>query len=285
MKHSIRRRIAFTFIGLVGLAVFLIGILNYTMLPQYYTMKKTEILEKSWDMINAVAVIPDGIQEDTLHFCINNNLDIVVTDAELGAAYSNSNTLDSNRMVTRLFGYATRMDKNRRDILKESGQYQVQKSYDPYVGLEYLELWGQLDSGGYYMARCPLESIREASLISNQFYMITGIFILAAGCIAIWMLTKRIVKPLQNLTVLSQRMASLDFDVKYEESGEEELDELGNNFNKMSGKLEETITELKTANVELQKDIQEKDQIDEMRKEFLSNVTHELKTPIALIQG
>lgn len=115
--------------------------------------------------------------------------------------------------------------------------------------------------------------------------MITGIFILAAGCIAIWMLTKRIVKPLQNLTVLSQRMASLDFDVKYEESGEEELDELGNNFNKMSGKLEETITELKTANVELQKDIQEKDQIDEMRKEFLSNVTHELKTPIALIQG
>ena len=52
MKHSIRRRIAFTFIGLVGLAVFLIGILNYTMLPQYYTMKKTEILEKSWDMIN-----------------------------------------------------------------------------------------------------------------------------------------------------------------------------------------------------------------------------------------
>ena len=285
MKHSIRRRIAFTFIGLVGLAVFLIGILNYTMLPQYYTMKKTEILEKSWDMINAVAVIPDGIQEDTLHFCINNNLDIVVTDAELGAAYSNSNTLDSNRMVTRLFGYATRMDKNRRDILKESGQYQVQKSYDPYVGLEYLELWGQLDSGGYYMARCPLESIREASLISNQFYMITGIFILAAGCIAIWMLTKRIVKPLQNLTVLSQRMASLDFDVKYEESGEEELDELGNNFNKMSGKLEETITGLKTANVELQKDIQEKDQIDEMRKEFLSNVTHELKTPIALIQG
>ena len=138
MKHSIRRRIAFTFIGLVGLAVFLIGILNYTMLPQYYTMKKMEILEKSWNMINEVAVIPDGIQEDTLHFCINNNLAIVVTDAELGAAYSNSNTLDSNRMVTRLFGYATLMDKNQRDILKESGQYQVQKSYDPYVGLDYL---------------------------------------------------------------------------------------------------------------------------------------------------
>ena len=36
---------------------------------------------------------------------------------------------------------------------------------------------------------------------------------------------------------------------------------------------------------ELQKDIEQKVQIDEMRKEFLSHVSHELKTPIALIQG
>ena len=44
-------------------------------------------------------------------------------------------------------------------------------------------------------------------------------------------------------------------------------------------------SELKTANNELKSDIEKKEQIDEMRKEFLSNVSHELKTPIALIQG
>ena len=53
----------------------------------------------------------------------------------------------------------------------------------------------------------------------------------------------------------------------------------------LSEKLESTISELKVANIELQSDIEHKVQIDEMRKEFLSNVTHELKTPIALIQG
>ena len=53
----------------------------------------------------------------------------------------------------------------------------------------------------------------------------------------------------------------------------------------MSETLEETISELKTANVSLQQDIEKKEQIDEMRKEFLSNVSHELKTPLALIQG
>ena len=64
-----------------------------------------------------------------------------------------------------------------------------------------------------------------------------------------------------------------------------EIDELGNSMNELSETLEETISELKTANVSLQQDIEKKEQIDEMRKEFLSNVSHELKTPLALIQG
>lgn len=283
MKHSIRRRIALTFIGLVVLAIALIGVLNYTLLPRYYTKQKMNILEKSWQMFNGVEQIPGGISDETMHFCINNNLDIVVTDSEMKMAYSNAG--DSGRMISRLFGYAALGDERKREILKENKEYQVQQSYDPQVGVDYLELWGELDSGGYYIARCPLESIREASMISNRFFFITGFLVLILGCAAIWMITKKLVNPLQELSVLSRRMAALDFDVKYQESGEEELDELGSNFNKMSEKLEETITELKSANLELKKDIQEKMQIDEMRKEFLSNVTHELKTPIALIQG
>ena len=80
-------------------------------------------------------------------------------------------------------------------------------------------------------------------------------------------------------------MSNLDFEARYEGGGEDEIGTLGQNFNKMSEELEHTISELKTANNELQEDIEQKKQIDEMRKEFLSNVSHELKTPIALIQG
>lgn len=60
---------------------------------------------------------------------------------------------------------------------------------------------------------------------------------------------------------------------------------LGENFNWMSEQLERTILKLQSANEQLEKDIAEKVKIDEMRKEFLNNVSHELKTPIALIQG
>ena len=56
-------------------------------------------------------------------------------------------------------------------------------------------------------------------------------------------------------------------------------------MNVLSSRLKEAIGELKTANLQLQRDVEEKIQIDEMRKEFIANVSHELKTPIALIQG
>ena len=80
-------------------------------------------------------------------------------------------------------------------------------------------------------------------------------------------------------------MSELDFDARYTGDSEDEIGVLGNSMNTLSEKLKETIGELKTANNELQKDIEEKIRIDEARKEFIANVSHELKTPIALIQG
>lgn len=80
-------------------------------------------------------------------------------------------------------------------------------------------------------------------------------------------------------------MANLDFEVKYSSGGSDEIGLLGANFNRMSARLETTISELKSANNQLQKDIEKKEKLDSMRNEFLGNVSHELKTPIALIQG
>ena len=88
-----------------------------------------------------------------------------------------------------------------------------------------------------------------------------------------------------ELTGISERMADLDFSAKYQSGGEDEIGKLGENFNMMSESLEKAMSQLKSANVKLKRDVAIKTQIDERRREFLSNVSHELKTPIALIQG
>lgn len=112
-----------------------------------------------------------------------------------------------------------------------------------------------------------------------------GILIIAVSAVILWAVTKRITNPISELTVLSSRMKNLDFDAKYKCRAGNEIDELGENFNKMSEELEKTISELKSVNNQLQKDIENKIRIDQQRQEFLNNVSHELKTPIALVQG
>ena len=80
-------------------------------------------------------------------------------------------------------------------------------------------------------------------------------------------------------------MRGLDFSSRYEEKRDDEIGVLAGSMNELSDKLEQTITELKGANIELQRDIEKRSEQEQMRQEFLSNVSHELKTPIALIQG
>ena len=148
-----------------------------------------------------------------------------------------------------------------------------------------MECWGQLDDEHYFIIRTPLESIRESANISNKFYFAVGLAIIVVSGLMIMLVTKRITRPISELTDLSKKMSDLDFEAKYESKVGNEIDVLGDNFNRMSSQLETTISELKSANNELQRDIEDKIKIDKMRKEFLDNVSHELKTPIALIQG
>ena len=101
----------------------------------------------------------------------------------------------------------------------------------------------------------------------------------------IWIVSRRVTTPILQLADISERMCHLDFEARYSGNSKNEIGILGENINQLSDTLEHTISELKTANNELKKDIQKKEEIDQMRREFLSNVSHELKTPIALIQG
>ena len=170
-------------------------------------------------------------------------------------------------------------------VLEENDAYTIQKKYDDKLGLNFLEIWGRLDKGFYFLMRISIEGIRDSVRISNEFIKYICVFGVIFGSIVIWYVSRRVTQPLNRLTELSKRMADLDFDAKYTGTVKNEIGQLGEHFNRMSENLEKAYSQLLTANNELQKDIEHKEQIDEMRKEFLSNVSHELKTPIALIQG
>ena len=132
----------------------------------------------------------------------------------------------------------------------------------------------------------PISAITENVEISNHFLYIIGVITLIIGGIIITYISKRFTKPISELSTIANKMSNLDFSQKYRiKDNDDEIDNLGKSINKMSDKLEDTITKLQKNNSELEKDIEKKSKIDDMRKQFISDVSHELKTPIALIQG
>lgn len=199
-----------------------------------------------------------------------------------------SSARDVDLLKDRVSRYIVNGASSRREILEEYDNYMIQKTYDPRNKTFYLESWGFFsDNGTIFIMTTPLASIQEGAAISNRFLMYVGIVVILVSGVLFYITTKRITDPIHDLSRLSEKMSNLDFDAKYtqEKHSSEEIDTLGNSMNVLSDKLKETIGELKSANQKLQKDIEEKIQIDEMRKEFIANVSHELKTPIALVQG
>ena len=131
----------------------------------------------------------------------------------------------------------------------------------------------------------PISSLRESVSFFNRFLLIIGICAMVIGSIIVYFMSREISKPINELARLSERMSRLDFTARYTGCHCDEIGVLGNSMNVMSDRLESAIADLKTANNELQSDVQNKTKIAARQQEFIANVSHELKTPIALIQG
>ena len=170
-------------------------------------------------------------------------------------------------------------------ILEEEQPYTINVVLDRRVRSRSIEMWGPLGESSFFLLRTPLEDIRSSAAAANRFFGYVGVLLAVVGTLLALWLSRRITEPLRQLTDISVRMKELDFSAKYDGKNHTELDILGRNMNELSQKLEETISALRTANNDLQRDLDRRNRQEEMRQEFLSNVTHELKTPIALIRG
>lgn len=311
MMKSIRARLTITFIGLMVAVLAIIWGINRWYLEGYYISQKVTSLKTVYDAIDRqieeneengitieeamTRIIDDDgyIKEGNLQRMLQDysesaNVSVVMIDNSTADTAVYSTARDAKFLKDRIDRYIFGKNTSKYKVLEENENYTIQKTFDPWRDSLYLESWGFFsDNSTAFIMSAPLSSIGESVALFNRFLTYVGIFAVFAGTLVVFLTTRMITQPISRLSNLSEKMSNLDFDVKYEEAPGEtsEISVLGGSMNKLSQRLKNTIGELKSLNNQLQKDIEEKTKIDEMRKEFIANVSHELKTPIALIQG
>ena len=143
----------------------------------------------------------------------------------------------------------------------------------------------KIDDDKYLLINSFIYAIGEALRVTNRFIINTLFIAIILSIIVSIIITKKISKPILEINKVAHDIADLDFSKKLTVHRNDELGDLANSINKMSDSLKNTIENLKVSNERLKQEISKEKQIDKMRREFISNVNHELKTPIALIKG
>lgn len=313
LRHSIRTKWILIMIMMMGMVMFSLAVMNYTLLSPFYENRKADLLAITYQSISHIIESDEEYSDGSGKVSEDSLLRFEITEQNTGAdlyvfqvndvsntfyynfAYPQVNAIEEKiiKGLTKAYiagefseisGDLSKGDSDK-SLVKCKDTYKIYKAYDNRIGSNYLELLGKSDSGLYVYLRMNYQSMNESIGIFNRFLLYIGTGIMVIGVMFMVFFGNSFAKPIMQIAEIAKRMSELDFDAKYTVSTEDEIGVLGSSINALSENLQYTISELKTANNELKKDIEKKTQIDEMRKEFLSNVSHELKTPIALIQG
>lgn len=278
----------FTTLSLTILLIILfLIIVNNFALENFYLYSKEKTLKVVYETINEYYqnINPDSdISTELEKIAIKNNFDILIKDNNGINVYTTNKNFSS--AIGTINDIMNKFNMTSGKELETNDKFSIRKHRDLKNGISYIMLSGVLDNGYLLYIRIPVTSIQDSVKISNNFLLLMAGFTILIAAIMVSIVSRKFTEPILELNTIAKKMSNLDFSQKYNiTDAKDEINDLGNSINTMSEKLEKTIKQLRNTNIELEKDIEEKSKLDEMRKTFISDVSHELKTPIALIQG
>lgn len=298
MKVSVKVKF---FAAICAIALAFIGILmvlNLFFYDDYYLSQRQRSLTDfyqqmdvaySGDITDVAALLDRSENADGVRLAIVASNGTVIYDTIMREQLADTNQLFSNAGRENLFYGLSLTQTALRNVdaaqLDSVGSAFV-NVFDPARQEEYLCLVGKLNGNTEYLvARVPFSYMEENSAFNTTFLLIAGGFTLLICIFLAFLFARHFTQPLIEISGVANAMSEMDFSKKYEGRSRDEFGQLGQSINRLSEHLEQAIGELQRSNEQLAREVCEKERIDSMRREFIVNVSHELKTPIALIQG
>lgn len=316
IKMSLTRKLIVVFSAILIAVVTLNMAINSLLLAKVYRDDKINAMEDLYHAIfneystsaelnSVIEIVKDTLSKENLRVFIWNDNDRLIIDSLPLSNFQDSDkqggsiedTFRDNKAPMfddkrknprfgRLEGFLLYSDIKEDDIISETDGYVIfsftsLEQYDE----ETLCLRSVLPGNYKLLIQMPCAPIDEAATMTNRLLLFIGTIMLVAGIIIVAVTSRTIARPVNELSMIAKGMEQLDFSRKYGGKRRDEIGSLGESINSLSAKLEKTINELYDKNEKLLSDIELKSQIDSIRKEFIANASHELKTPLALIMG
>ncbi|MBJ8004579.1 MULTISPECIES: sensor histidine kinase [Bacillus cereus group] len=130
----------------------------------------------------------------------------------------------------------------------------------------------------YIYAMASLQPVDEAVQMVQDYYIYIIAFVVILIFLASFYYSKQIAKPLLKINDTTKKIAHLDFTEKIPITSKDEIGDLSKNINVLSNKLHSHIGQL-------EQDIEKERKLENTRKEFISGVSHELKTPLSIMKS
>lgn len=283
---------------IIGLIIILMAA-NTLLLEPYYLNQQKQSMISDYEIISQLEFTRESDFEEVLNYYESSkNLEILIVDSK-GTTLFASNNFDADPRAHNFDGKREGFEPKEEIDLKEDIDLNEDHPPVPILvnadeletisvetisenlvyrhvnltkfNIENLILTGSTEGGYEIELRMSAQSMKSNISITNQFLMIIGTVIFIIAMISAYLLSELFTKPIRSINYTTRQLELLNFDAYCDVNSQDELGELSDNINKMATALSDKINDLKI--------------IDEKRRTLLNNVSHELKTPLTLMQG